>query len=305
MTIKNLTVRGKLTLAFGGLAALLLLVAGVSVKSLGDANEQFVSYVQGVNARSLEAAKVRAAVDRRAIAARDIVLASKPEEVASLKAAAVKAHEDVQQSLNALNKMVADAGNLPESVRKMVSEIGRIEAAYTPVALGIVDLASSGKREEATVKINTECRPLLAALIKATDEYQSVTEGRAAELTAESAAEYATHRNLLIAACLIALAAAVAAPRSHLSRPARRRGPRLRRQRSHGGSSSGSLADRSAGLSVHRHERHYRRRRQGTTTHDFCFLPRGCARILGKARDLCDASRDDSGRSDSRTRARR
>ena len=211
MTIKNLTVRGKLTLAFGGLAALLLLVAGVSVKSLGDANEQFVSYVQGVNARSLEAAKVRTAVDRRAIAARDIVLASKPEEVASLKAAAVKAHEDVQQSLNALNKMVADAGNLPESVRKMVSEIGRIEAAYTPVALGIVDLASSGKREEATVKINTECRPLLAALIKATDEYQSVTEGRAAELTAESAAEYATHRNLLIAACLIALAAAVAA----------------------------------------------------------------------------------------------
>jgi hypothetical protein len=40
-----LTVRGKLTLAFGGLAALVLLVAGLSMKSVADANERFVNYV--------------------------------------------------------------------------------------------------------------------------------------------------------------------------------------------------------------------------------------------------------------------
>lgn len=211
MTFENMTLRGKLALAFGSLVALVLLVAGISVKSLGDENDQFVGYVHGINARALEAAKVRTAVDRRAIAARDIVFASKPEEVASLKAAAVKAHEDVQQSLSTLNKMVADAANLPESVRKLVSEVGKIEAAYAPVALGIVDLATNGKHEQAVEKINNECRPLLAALIKATDEYQRVTESRAAELAAEASAEYATQRNLLTAACLVALAASVAA----------------------------------------------------------------------------------------------
>lgn len=159
MTFENMTLRGKLALAFGSLVALVLLVAGISVKSLGDENDQFVGYVHGINARALEAAKVRTAVDRRAIAARDIVFASKPEEVASLKAAAVKAHEDVQQSLSTLNKMVADAANLPESVRKLVSEVGKIEAAYAPVALGIVDLATNGKHEQAVEKINNECRP--------------------------------------------------------------------------------------------------------------------------------------------------
>ena len=207
-TKKKMTVRGKLTLAFGGLSAIVLLVAGLSVKSLGDANERFVDFVHGINARALETAKVRTAVDRRAIAARDIVFAKKPEDVAALKAAAVKAHEDVQASLSLLDKMVAEARDLPDSVRSMVSEIGRIEAAYTPVALNIVELASQGKHEEAAEKINNECRPLLAALIKATDEYQSTTESRASAMTAEASAEYASHRNLLIGACVAALAAA-------------------------------------------------------------------------------------------------
>jgi hypothetical protein len=40
-----MTVRGKLTLAFGGLAALVLLVAGLSLKSVADANERFVNDV--------------------------------------------------------------------------------------------------------------------------------------------------------------------------------------------------------------------------------------------------------------------
>ncbi len=211
MQFKNMTVRGKLTLAFGGLAALVVLVAGLSLKSLSDANEQFVNYVQGIGARALEAAKVRTAADRRAIAARDMVLASKPEEAAALKALAVKAHEDVEQSLSRLNKMVADVGNLPESVRNRVAAIGRIEAAYAPVALGIVDLASKGEREKAIEKINNDCRPLLAALFKATDDYQSVTESRAAELTAEASAAYATQRNLLLAACVVGVAAALLA----------------------------------------------------------------------------------------------
>ena len=83
MTFKSMTVRTKLTFAFGGLAVLTLLLAGHSVKALADADERFVSFVHGVNARQLAAANVRAAVDRRAIAALNIVLVSKPEDLAA------------------------------------------------------------------------------------------------------------------------------------------------------------------------------------------------------------------------------
>ncbi len=211
MTFDAMTVRGKLTLAFGGLAALVLLVTGLSLKSVADANERFVNYVQGINARALTAAGVSAAVDRRAIAARNLVLVSKPEDLASEKAAAAKAHEDVQQNLGKLKKMVAEAANLPEQVRTLVVAIDKIEQNYGPVALVIVKLASDGKREEAISKMNSECRPLLVALVKASDAYQSYTERRAGELTDQAASEYTTQRNVLIAACLVALAAAVTA----------------------------------------------------------------------------------------------
>ena len=73
MSSPRLTVRAQLALAFGGLAFLVLMVAGLSLKSLGDASERFEHYVNGVNARANVAARVRAAVDERAVAARNLV----------------------------------------------------------------------------------------------------------------------------------------------------------------------------------------------------------------------------------------
>ena len=211
MTFDTMTIRAKLTLAFGCLGTLILLVAGLSLKSVADANERFANYVHGINARALTAASVRTAVDRRAIAARNLVLVSTPEDLAVEMAAVDKAHEDVQQNLRKLKKMVAEVPNLPEKVRSLVASIDMIEKDYGPVALAIVKLAHDGQHEEAISKMNRECRPLLAALVKASDEYQAFTESRASELTAQAESDYVTQRNLLVAGCLIALAVAVAA----------------------------------------------------------------------------------------------
>ena len=210
MTVKTMTVRSQLTLAFGGLAALVLMVAGLSVKSLQDANDRFGDYIAGVNAQAATAASVRAAVDRRAIAARNLVLVSKPEDLSSEKIEVVKAHEDVQLSLSKLNKMV-DA--LPEKTRTsaLVAEINKIEKSYAPVALAIVNLAVDGKRDDAIAKMNSECRPLLAALVKASDEFQAFTQSRAIELTEQASAAYSSERNLLILGCVIAFGAATVA----------------------------------------------------------------------------------------------
>src|SRR5947208_1472389 len=74
MQYKSMTVRGKLTLAFGSLALAVLLVAALAVSSLLAANDRFIGFVRGINARAQLAEKVRTAVDRRAIAARNLVL---------------------------------------------------------------------------------------------------------------------------------------------------------------------------------------------------------------------------------------
>ncbi len=66
MNFQNMTVSTKLTLAFGALVGLVLLVSVLALHALGDANDRFASYVSGISARAEAAEQVRPAVDRGA-----------------------------------------------------------------------------------------------------------------------------------------------------------------------------------------------------------------------------------------------
>jgi methyl-accepting chemotaxis protein-1 (serine sensor receptor) len=210
MSFSTMKVSRKLTLAFGGLGLLLLLVAGLSLKALQDSNESFVGFIEGINARAATATLVRSSVDRRAIAARNLVLVKTPEDLAAEKAAVVKAHADVSESLGQLKTMIAVPG-VSEKARSLVANIDRIEQQYGPVALAIVDLALRGAHDEAIAKMNRECRPLLAALVRATDDYSDYTHERAGQMTTAAEAHYADQRNILVAVCVLALVVAVVA----------------------------------------------------------------------------------------------
>ncbi len=86
MNLKNITIKNKLIAGFGILALLVLLVAGMSLRALSASTEGFAHYVHGINARADMAAQIRTAVDRRAIAARNLVLVTKPADLELEKA---------------------------------------------------------------------------------------------------------------------------------------------------------------------------------------------------------------------------
>ena len=206
-----MNIRTKLTITFAVLAAMVVLVAGVSLKSIADANQHFTLYVQGIKARGDTADKFRRNVDERAIAVRNLVLVDKPADLEVEKARVAQAHAQVIQYLAQLKELLAKATDVSEADRAKVAELDRIETLYTPVALAIVDLALKNRREEAVVKMNDECRPLLAALIKATDEYAAMVAVASAKLAEDENAIYEARRNLLIAACLLAVGFAAVA----------------------------------------------------------------------------------------------
>ncbi|MFG6486308.1 methyl-accepting chemotaxis protein [Roseateles sp. BYS78W] len=210
MNFKHMTVRAKLTAAFATLAVLIALVAGLATKSLNDANNRFANFVQGINARLLLSYEVRTAVEQRAILARDLANAATPQARETIKAEVMKAHDDVQTRMAKLMKMAAEPG-VSQQAHSLMTKMAEIEAQYAPVALGIVELASQGNREEAVAKMNADCRPLLAALINAAHDYRDYTSKHSEELLAQSAADYAIQRNLLFGGCLVAFAAALVA----------------------------------------------------------------------------------------------
>jgi methyl-accepting chemotaxis protein len=209
MSFGQLTVKAKLTAGFGLVAAMVVVVSGLSLKSLSDANDRFAGYVNGINARADMAAQVRTAEDRRAIAARNLVLVTKPSDIELEKAAVTQAHEDVQARMKQLNDMVASASDITPQARDMVAEINRVEQVYGPIALAIVDAALNNRHDEAVQMLDEKCRPVLRQLVKATDDYAQYTRTRAAELVKEANERYDSQRNLLIAICLAALIAAV------------------------------------------------------------------------------------------------
>ncbi|WGS50159.1 methyl-accepting chemotaxis protein [Paraburkholderia sp. D15] len=193
------------------LSVIVVVVSGLSLKALSDSTDGFSSFVHGINARADMAVQVRTAVDRRAIAARNLVLVTKPQDLELEKADVLRAHEDVQTDLKKLNDMIGSATDTSEKARSLVAEINRVESLYGPVATDIVNLALTNKRDEAIVKMDEQCRPLLAALIRSTDAYAEYTHGRQEEMINDYAAHYVSQRNLLLAICLIAVALAVMA----------------------------------------------------------------------------------------------
>jgi methyl-accepting chemotaxis protein len=210
MSMKNMTVRAKLTLAFGGLALIVLIASAVAINALSSSNQQFVSYISGVNTHAHLVEHIHASVGERAIAVRNMVLATNQADIAREKAAAVKAHEAVQKNLEQLKNMTT-GNDIPQSVKSLVADIDKIEQAYTPVALAIVDLGSKNKREEAIAKINNDCIPLLTALIAKANVFADTTAARSQAMLAEAEDQYKTQRNILFVVCALAfLSAAVA-----------------------------------------------------------------------------------------------
>ncbi len=208
MTIKNMTVKSRLYFSYGALAVVFLTFAVFALQAIQEANGRFTNYVEGINARATLAHRVREAVDLRAIAARNLVLVTTPADVEIEKQSVTLAHEDVTKSMKALKSM-AEAADVSAEVREKIAAMDKIEMAYAPVALKIVDMALKKQTQEAIASMNADCRPLLASLIKATQDYSDLTSKRSASLIAEAEEHYVTQRNTLVGISIVVVIAAI------------------------------------------------------------------------------------------------
>ncbi len=206
MAMRDMTIKARLGLAFSGIILVFMLVSAFAIMALSAAQQNFDDYVAGVSARASWAHRVREAVDVRAIAARNLVLVTQPEDIAKERAMVIQAHGEVADSLRQL-KQLGQAPDASSQARSMIAEIDRIEQAYAPVAMNIVDLALKGQTAQAIEKMNDECRPLLAALVKVSRAYSDYTDTQSAQLVREARDAFHGQRNLLIGISLFTLVA--------------------------------------------------------------------------------------------------
>jgi methyl-accepting chemotaxis protein len=207
---KNLSVKTKLIGAFGLLILMIVAMSAAALQSIKEDGDQFTGYVQGVEARAAAANQVRLAVDRRAIAARNLVLVTKPEDSALEKAAVLAAVADVGKSMETLQALSNKPG-VPAESRGHVEEMAKIEAQYSRVAEAILGLVLAGDREAAIGRMNEQCRPLLAALVKASDEYIRYTAQTSEQLIADNDKVHAQRMLVLSVSCALVVALSLVA----------------------------------------------------------------------------------------------
>ncbi|KND57382.1 Methyl-accepting chemotaxis protein I (serine chemoreceptor protein) [Candidatus Burkholderia verschuerenii] len=179
--------------------------------ALDDANSRFSNFVKDINARAELAKGVRDAVSDRALAVRNLVLVTSPEDIRVEGEKVRIAEAQVEERLQKFNALVAAATDMTEKPRVLAAEIGRVETLYRPVALDIYQLAVNKQHDAAVAAIDTKCRPLLNALIKAVGDYSDATNERAQQLVGEAEAQYVRQRNMLLALCAGAIAWALLA----------------------------------------------------------------------------------------------
>jgi methyl-accepting chemotaxis protein-1 (serine sensor receptor) len=210
MNLNRIPLRIKLGVAFGILSTMVVGVAALAVTSLGRADADFEGFVDGITARTAVATSLRKAVDARAIAARNLVLVTKQDDIAAETDRVKKTHAEVQTSLARL-KELAKVPGVPEKARDFIARIDQVEQSYGPVALKIVDLALKGDRDSAVADMNDKCRPLLAQLVKASDEYAAFAASVSAGLATASNDRYREQRNVLVASAILSVLIAVIA----------------------------------------------------------------------------------------------
>ncbi|RTL39585.1 MAG: HAMP domain-containing protein [Burkholderiales bacterium] len=168
-----------------------------------------MDYVGGVGKDVELASALQGAASRRALAVRDMVIAEDAKAAQELATTAAREHAATQDALAKLKLLVAQRRDGDDEDTARLDAIERVERQYGPVALEIVKLGSAGQRDEAIRKINTECRPLLAALIKAIDAYLVHEAGNTRGRIQASEDLFRQERAGLIAGAVLAVAAAL------------------------------------------------------------------------------------------------
>jgi methyl-accepting chemotaxis protein len=210
MNLRDLSVKAKLSAAFAALALLVLAVSAFSIRALDEEHATFSDFVHETTERMSLADDILSAADARAIAARNLVLVTAPADRELEKGAVTVAHKRVGEAIAHLKAKLQSTPGIAAEERELFAQLESVESRYGPVALDIVGLALEDRRDEAVAKMNADCRPLLAALVKAADDYIRYSDRQAERLVAAADASAVLNRRLMIGACVAAVALALA-----------------------------------------------------------------------------------------------
>ncbi len=205
--MNRLSIRQQLALAFAALVAIVVFVSVWGLLGINQVNDRYTDYLNGASARRELVLEARVMTNRRAIGVRDMVIVRTPEDLAVAKTMALGAHKALGELLADIQRELKN-DDVSAREREQVAQILEIESKYSPVAVRIVELASSGQREEAMNLMISDCRPLLAALLKSLKGYSDYVSAKGQTIEKASMEAATSQRHWMMLFCGLAVVGA-------------------------------------------------------------------------------------------------
>jgi methyl-accepting chemotaxis protein len=211
MSLKNMKVRTKLIAEFGLLAVALILVSGVSLIKMEEAQKNInkIVYVNNVSTKSVS--DMRASIADRMIALRNLVILT---EVSDLK---VESQRLIDQSLKYETNykktlmVFSENGNVSTTNKSLLNTINEEANKAAPLIQIISELSLSGKKEDAVKHLIGDMRIVQRQWMGSINELIELQEKQSEESVDLSEKSYESAKFMLISVSLISILLGIAA----------------------------------------------------------------------------------------------
>ncbi|MCI1005288.1 MCP four helix bundle domain-containing protein [Herbaspirillum sp. C7C8] len=202
--MRNLKIGQRLGLGFAAVLVLLVAVAAFGLQQVSRLNDRIV-FLTSVDEGKLEAlSKVQFAIGLRAIAARNLALVQGTAEQKGDLNLVGSSQKDIDAGMSQLSQLMQHPVTTPQE-REMLEQLRKLEAQYLPIAVNIVNLATSQQQEAARASLVKDCMPILNRVIAHVEQFKKELRKNSENNVQQAEAAYNMAKWTMIVACLAAL----------------------------------------------------------------------------------------------------
>jgi methyl-accepting chemotaxis protein len=212
MTTTGLTIGKRLAFGFGGVLALMAVLAGLAIHRVGQIDDILI-HINDVNSvKQRYAINFRGSVHDRSIAIRDVVLAATTATAQRHADLIKKLDDDYQRSAAPLDQLFAARSDILPEEKQALAAIKDVEARTQPLIAKLVALRQADNTAEATALLDQQAGPAfvewLASVNRLIDLEEKLNNDAAAQARALSHSFFAWMLAILAVAAAAGAAAA-------------------------------------------------------------------------------------------------
>ena len=208
MNIQSMKVRTRLSLGFGAMVTVLLLVAGVGIVKMAQIEERLEHIVNVNNVETAQVMSMRGTVLDRMIALRNLAILTEQSDVKQEVERITEQSRKYAELDKRLGAMLAAAGGVEANAA--FARIREAQLAAAPIVERAVKAGTAEEAEDMRKILIVELRPVQHKWTESLNELASIEEKLSTAAMAEASSSYTQARNLMLAISALAMLIAVA-----------------------------------------------------------------------------------------------